>query len=219
MECGRLWRCEGRRVTAAVHVIVMLLVWSAIDTGVAAAQIPYASPTIRGLVVAENGQPIVGASVLAFWRDSRQPDSLLWVRTIHAVETASGPDGSFTIPAWGPKSLAGPVSVDSPVLLCYTTGYQMGTTSGGDAARTAGRAEIRMRRLSRAENERVKEFRHIISTLMIVWAPLRGEPNPRMLSAIAADWSSAPEELRTQAPELIPSFNQALQQIRAADGG
>ena len=219
MECGRLWRCEVRLLTAPIYVVVMLSLLCAIGAGVTAAQIPYASPMIRGRVIAENGQPLGGASVLAFWRDSREPDSLLWIHTIHAVETASGPDGSFTIPAWGPKSLPGPVSADSPVLLCYSTGYQMGTMSGGDAARAAVRAEIRMRPLSGAENERVKEFRHMINTLMMVWAPLRGQPNPRMLSAIAADWSSAPEELRTQAPELIPSFDQALQQIRAADGG
>jgi len=40
-----------------------------------------------------------------------------------------------------------------------------------------------------------------------------------MLSAIAADWSSAPEELRTQAPALVPSFEHALQELPAAGGG
>ena len=43
-----------------------------------------------------------------------------------------------------------------------------------------------MRPLSDVEPERVKQVREVVNTLMPVWAPLRGQPNPRMLLAIAA---------------------------------
>src|SRR5919198_4054799 len=142
-------RCEGSPPMNGLLLIslgVAFLVAGPQASTVRAQGIDYASPAIRGKVVAaETGQPLAGVSVLAWWRDTREPDSLLFARTIRAVEVESGRDGTFMVEAWQAKALRAPVSKDSPRLIFFVAGREPAHSSGGPPQSDDRSVEIRMR--------------------------------------------------------------------------
>jgi hypothetical protein len=179
----------------------------------------YVSPAIRGKVVAaETGQPLARVSVLAWWLDPRVPDSLLFVRTLRAVEVESGGDGRFTIEAWEPKALRAPVSKDSPRLVFFVIGREPAYSGASQLSANNRPVEIRMSPRRGPDEERARHLTKLVNDLLLIWAPLRSQPNPRMLRALDAEWQTLPEELRKKAPPLIPWFESALQELRAGAG-
>lgn len=217
-----MWRCEGFLTVKALGRIslgVALLFTGAPGTTASAQGIDYASPAILGRVVAaETGQPLAGVSVLAWWRDSREPDSVLFVRTIRAVEVQSGQGGTFTIEAWEPKMLRTPVSKDSPGLVFFIAGREPMYYTG-EGLRSGNRlVEIGMRSHSGSAQERATKLTELLKTLLLIWAPLYGQPAPRMLTALDAEWQSLPAELRKERPALVPWFEWAVRELRAGGG-
>lgn len=223
MESGRLWRCEPLSVMTALGRVALglaLVCAGAGDTIADAQGIDYVSPAIRGKVVAaETGQPLAGVSVLVWWRDPRVSDSLLFANTLRAVETASAGDGTFTIAAWEPKVLRAPVSKDSPGLIFFVTGREPTYFNRGQLKSDNRSIEIRMRSDSEDAEARAKKLTELLNGLLQVWAPLRDQPTPRMLTALDREWQTLPEELRKETPTLIPWFEWVLKELRAGGGG
>jgi len=189
------------------------------DTTADAQGIDYVSPVIRGRVLAdETGQPLAGVSVLAWWRDPRIADSLLFANTLRAVETETAGDGTFTIAAWEPKALRAPVSKDSPGLIFFVAGREPTDFNGGQLKSDNRSIEIRMRAASEEAEARAKKLTELLNGLLHVWAPLRDQPTPRMLMALDREWQTLPAELRKETPTLIPWFEWALKELRAGGG-
>lgn len=223
MESGRLWRCESCLAPKALWGIslgVGLLLAGVRGTTASGQGIDYVSPAIRGrAVAAETGRPLARVSVLAWWRDPRMPDSLLFANTLRAVEVESAEDGAFTIAAWEPKALRAPVSKDSPMLIFFIAGREPTYFDAGQLKSDHRSVEIRMRAHAADVEERAKKLTELLNIVLLVWAPLRDQPTPRMLTALDAEWQTLPAGLRKETPVLIPWFEWALRELRIGGGG
>lgn len=121
MGSGRSWRCDG---TGARVVCLGLLALVAMASPGAGFPPPaYSAKEIRATVVDErSGQPLADVVVVALWI-LRTPGGER--PRLHIAETVTGADGTFTIPAWGPKPRPPLMALEhqSPLLITFRPGY------------------------------------------------------------------------------------------------
>lgn len=82
------------------------------------------SPRIEARVVGPNGAPLANALVVANW-NIVAPWTGASLGQLALAEVSTGPDGTFSIPAWGPRlTLHGSVTEEDPTLRIIKPGYQ-----------------------------------------------------------------------------------------------
>lgn len=81
------------------------------------------SPEIEGRVVMPNGEPVAGAIVVASWniQEALTASSL---GQVALIEVLTDRNGSFNIPAWGPRFVAlGTIREDEPIIRVFKPGF------------------------------------------------------------------------------------------------
>lgn len=82
------------------------------------------SPRIEARVVGPDGAPLANALVVANW-NIVAPWTGALLGQLALAEVSTGPDGRFSIPAWGPRlTLHGSVHEEDPTLRIIKPGYQ-----------------------------------------------------------------------------------------------
>lgn len=121
MGSGRSWRCDGIRTRMACLAVLTLVATASLGAGFPPPT--YSAREIRATVVDEqSGQPLADVVVAALWilqtPGGERP-------RLHVAETVTSIDGTFTIPAWGPKPRPPLTALrdESPLLITFRAGY------------------------------------------------------------------------------------------------
>jgi len=181
----------------------------ALGVGAAYAQGPvtYSTPALRGRVVAkETASPLAGAHVLAAWQGN-EAQPLIRPATVKLLETATAPDGSFWVPAWGPESLPTPIYWQSPTVVVFLPGYEpwrldLGLEFRGNEAKIRDPLDIRLSRFEKKPEDWAQHLSEATWVLAYFAAPLKPMPQLRMLSAVEAEWRQTVVGLRTEVKGL-----------------
>ena len=204
---------KGSRVLAAGVAFVAGL--TGVRSATLAADVLYTAAPIRGVVVsAETGRPLAGASILVLWAGVPQLNAYLIVNTVRTAEAESHGDGTFLVPAWEATSLRVPITSDWPRMLCFASGHEPKWVDAKDV-KDKKSVEIRLAPFRGRPAEWQKTIGEMLGWVAIAWVPLYGQPPPRMLSAVGAEWGRLPEGLRA-GPPLSEAFEWTVREYRSA---
>ena len=221
MGSGRSWRCE-----AALLLTIGSLFALGVGAAYAQGPVTYSTPALRGRVVAkETASPLAGAHVLAAWQGN-EAQPLIRPATVKLLETATAPDGSFWVPAWGPESLPTPIYWQSPTVVVFLPGYEpwrldLGLEFRGNEAKIRDPLDIRLSRFEKKPEDWAQHLSEATWVLAYFAAPLKPMPQLRMLSAVEAEWrrlpeDRLPEEIRKRKLTLRAAFDMLVEEFRRA---
>jgi hypothetical protein len=183
------------------------------------AQIEHSSPAIRGRILEDRtGRPVPHAHIVAAWHGN-EAVPLMYPQTVKLIETISAGDGSFLLQAWGPVTLRTPVSAESPILIVWAPGRGGIVISLSRSGPLRGATDVSILPLPDAPEKQAEVLVGLAWQLAYAAAPLPGQPKPRMLAALEAEYRRLPQDefpQQAKGKTLTEIFDWSVQEFRRA---
>jgi hypothetical protein len=196
--------------------LALVGVFTLSDGRAAGALTTVSSPPVTRQVVSEDtAAPLSDVEIFAFWVGNKRVP-MAYSDTVKIVEAKSRADGTFTLPAWGPLTIAEPLSQVSPIILCFLSGFEPALIELPQLSPAELTGPIRLRRLDGERDAQARALALVTWHLAYAVAPLDGPSRPRMLSVAEAAWRRLPKDLTKNRPDLIVGFDWWVQEFRRA---
>ena len=225
MDSGRSLRCDRAHVTRVIGratcsvALGAALVLVGVAPVLSQAAIEYSSPALRGRILDDRtGRPVPHVHIVASWHGN-EAVPLMYPQTVKLIETTSAGDGSFLLPAWRLGTLRTPVSADSPILIAWAPGHGGIVISLSRSGPLRGATDISLPPLPDTPDEQAETLVAVAWQLAYAVAPLPGQPKPRMLAALEAEYRRLPQDefpQQAKGKTLTEVFDWSVQEFRRA---
>ncbi len=183
----------------------------------------YMADPVRAWVVdADDGHPLPGVHVVAWWRLKGGLEGGMGMGYVELMETTTDATGQFSFPGWGPRLVLKPGELrdETPTLLFFTPGYRL---TGRENYNGVRRADVHMRsdwndqkiplQYYRGDLARYAEALSLVRTFtddIIATDPCQLLEMPRMLFALSEQREAFVRAGINNGPDTLATLDQRI---------